>query len=140
MSTSRDACKIKRKISPSINFQWTKLLLFYKFEGKKKKTWRASERAWYCIRGLRPRSPSTTTQALPLVPIFSFLPFCPSDSFIVMLEQYEAKYVFRWRRLKGEAVDKAQIWLNEFWCWIFNMRVVWVGLNTKVVIRGKSTR
>ena len=36
MSTSRDACKIKRKISPSINFQWTKLLLFYKFEGKKK--------------------------------------------------------------------------------------------------------
>lgn len=32
------------------------------------RTWRASERAWYCIRGLRPMSPNTTTQALPLFP------------------------------------------------------------------------
>lgn len=33
------------------------------------RTWRARDRAWYCIRGLRPRSPITTTAALPLFPI-----------------------------------------------------------------------
>lgn len=45
--------------------------------GKKKKTWLPRERAWYCIRGLRPMSPKTTTHALPLLPPFFslFFPF-----------------------------------------------------------------
>lgn len=38
-------------------------------------TWRARERAWYCIRGLRPISPRTTTAALPLGRILDS--FCP---------------------------------------------------------------
>ena len=33
-------------------------------------TWRARERAWYCIRGLLPKSPSTTTAALRLLFLF----------------------------------------------------------------------
>ena len=43
-------------------------------------TWFARERAWYCMRGLLPRSPSTTTAALRRVPIiFNVLGFDSSE-------------------------------------------------------------
>jgi hypothetical protein len=49
------------------------------------RTWRARDRAWYCIRGLRPRSPITTTAALPLFPIIFPLPITKQNHLFLSL-------------------------------------------------------
>jgi hypothetical protein len=49
------------------------------------RTWRARDRAWYCIRGLRPRSPITTTAALPLFPIILPLPITKQNHLFLSL-------------------------------------------------------
>ncbi len=49
------------------------------------RTCRARDRAWYCIRGLRPRSPITTTAALPLFPIIFPLPITKQNHLFLSL-------------------------------------------------------
>lgn len=91
-------------------------------------TWRARERAWYCIRGLRPRSPRTTTQALPRLPIFVSL-FCPSFSAIACNAEYRA---WRFERRRSSVMQPPMVTYG--WCRDSRKGLTTVTMRIEVVV------